>query len=104
MVVHGGAAGDPLQLLEKEEKQRWMLVASVAFSFFFSLSFPSVFFLVFLPPLSHELLLYLFHFGIPRRLESCTLILPERILIIDNKPTTWYFDSPGKVVKSSSRH
>jgi hypothetical protein len=31
MVVHGGAAGDPLQLLEKEEKQRWMLVASVAF-------------------------------------------------------------------------
>jgi hypothetical protein len=31
MVVHGGAAGDPLQLLDKEEKQRWMLVASVAF-------------------------------------------------------------------------
>jgi len=31
MVVHGGAAGDPLQLLEKEEKQRWMLVASVVF-------------------------------------------------------------------------
>ena len=31
MVVHGGAAGDPLQLLEKVEKQRWILIASVAF-------------------------------------------------------------------------
>ncbi|KAG6770855.1 hypothetical protein POTOM_026554 [Populus tomentosa] len=32
MVVHGGVAGDPLQLLEKAEKQRWMLIASVAFN------------------------------------------------------------------------
>ncbi|KAG6738766.1 hypothetical protein POTOM_058388 [Populus tomentosa] len=31
MVVNGGAVGDPLQLLEKVEKQRWMLIASVAF-------------------------------------------------------------------------
>ncbi|KAJ6918780.1 hypothetical protein NC651_012901 [Populus alba x Populus x berolinensis] len=31
LVVVGGAAGDPLQLLEKAEKQRWMLIASVAF-------------------------------------------------------------------------
>ena len=31
LVVDGGAAGDPLQLLEKAEKQRWMLIASVAF-------------------------------------------------------------------------
>ena len=30
-MVDGGAAGDPLQLLEKAEKQRWMLIASVAF-------------------------------------------------------------------------
>ncbi|KAG6793432.1 hypothetical protein POTOM_002641 [Populus tomentosa] len=30
MVVHVGAASDPLQLLEKAEKQRWMLIASVA--------------------------------------------------------------------------
>ena len=29
--MHGGAAGDPLQLVEKAEKQRWMLIASVAF-------------------------------------------------------------------------
>ncbi|KAG6735327.1 hypothetical protein POTOM_062109 [Populus tomentosa] len=31
MVVHDGGAGDPLQPLEKAEKQRWMLIASVAF-------------------------------------------------------------------------
>ena len=31
LVVVGGAAGDPLQLLEKAEKQRWMLIASMAF-------------------------------------------------------------------------
>ena len=31
MVIHDGAAGDPLQPLEKAEKQRWMLIASVAF-------------------------------------------------------------------------
>ncbi|KAG6781736.1 hypothetical protein POTOM_014649 [Populus tomentosa] len=31
LVVVGGAADDPLQLLEKAEKQRWMLIASVAF-------------------------------------------------------------------------
>ena len=30
-MVVGGAAGDPLWLLEKAEKQRWMLIASVAF-------------------------------------------------------------------------
>ena len=29
--VLAGAAGDPLQPLEKAEKQRWMLIASVAF-------------------------------------------------------------------------
>ncbi|KAJ7002767.1 hypothetical protein NC653_008084 [Populus alba x Populus x berolinensis] len=32
MVVHGGAVGDPFQLLENAEKQRWMLIASVAFN------------------------------------------------------------------------
>ncbi|KAG6787968.1 hypothetical protein POTOM_004019 [Populus tomentosa] len=31
LVVVGGAAGDQLQLLEKAEKQRWMLIASVTF-------------------------------------------------------------------------
>ncbi|KAJ6935305.1 hypothetical protein NC652_010353 [Populus alba x Populus x berolinensis] len=31
LVVVGGAAGDPLQLLEKAENQRWMLIASVVF-------------------------------------------------------------------------
>ncbi|KAG6779647.1 hypothetical protein POTOM_016041 [Populus tomentosa] len=31
MVIHDGAAGDPLQPLEKAEKQWWMLIASVAF-------------------------------------------------------------------------
>ncbi|KAG6758704.1 hypothetical protein POTOM_039063 [Populus tomentosa] len=31
LVVVGGAVGDQLQLLEKAEKQRWMLIASVAF-------------------------------------------------------------------------
>ena len=29
LVVDGGAAGDPLQPLEKAEKQLWMLIASV---------------------------------------------------------------------------
>ena len=31
MVVDGGGAGDPLQPLEKADKQRWMLIASVGF-------------------------------------------------------------------------
>ena len=29
--MQGGAVGDPLQPLEKAKKQRWMLIASVAF-------------------------------------------------------------------------